>query len=129
MLTYRLPPAAHGGWVRGARLHTGYKVIYSLCEILNVNSARSFVWYKNSKENTRHVLCPQGVPWYGEDKPINSIAVQCGVAMDCPLKQMMPEAGRLQQLQCLCNRRLSHPLFNLIQNATITKCRTLFTGP
>lgn len=54
MLTYQLPPAAHGGWVRGARLHTGYQFIYSLSEILSVNSARNFVWYKNSKNKT----CP-----------------------------------------------------------------------
>ena len=64
-------------------------------------------------QRTRHVLCLQGVPGYGEDKPINSIATQCGVAMDYSLKGMMPEAGHLQQLQCLCNMRLSHPLFKL----------------
>lgn len=114
------PTSSSWETVRGAGLHTRYQVIYSVLEaLLGIRI----------KRRTGQALCPQGVPGYGEDKPINSIAVQCGVAMDCPLKQMMPEAGRLQQLQCLCNRRLSHPLFNLIQNATITKCRTLFTGP
>ena len=37
MLTHQFLPAAHGGWVRGARLHSGHQVIHSFNEILTVS--------------------------------------------------------------------------------------------